>query len=370
MAQDSDAFRLKHPVFFGRLRNWFVLLRREKVDRGYIGRLLIILATSALTLPFRMYESARYGKQVRSVEIEKPPIFIVGHPRSGTTHLHNLMCQDLNMGYVTTLQASAPEMFLGAGSVLRLLLRRVLPGSRVSDRIPLLLDGPQEEEWAVYNMSPHSFFYHLFFPKSGEYYLRYALFRNVSAVTIAEWKKTYLTILQQATLYMKARRLVLKTPMNVGRVDILRELFPEAKFIHIVRNPYDVFVSTKRMYSRLLETTRLQDITERQTVEYILLFYEEMMKKFLRDKTSIPPGNFVSVRFEDVEKDPLSELGRIYDRLRLPGFAEAQPALRTYIAAQSGYRKGGYDLSAEDIDLVNRRWGFAFEAWGYDMLTP
>jgi hypothetical protein len=370
MVQANHGFNLRHSIIFGRLGSWLKLLRREKVSRAYVGRTILLLSTSLLTLPFRMYESLRYRHRVKSVVISEPPIFIIGHPRSGTTHLHNLMCQDKNMGYVTTLQAVAPDFLFVAGKTLKPLLKKLMPSGRAMDQVSVTMDGPQEEEIAVFNLSPHAFLYHLWFPQNAYYYFeRYALFRHVPESVIAEWKDTYMEVMRKATLYMDHKRLVLKSPMNTGHVNLLLDLFPDAKFIHIVRNPYTVFVSTKRMYRRILGVAQLQEISWEEIVDYILLFYKEMMQKFLKDSALVPPGNLVTVKFEDLETDPLSELQRIYAHLNLPRFSETEPTLRAYIASQADYQKGKYDLSNEDIDQVNQHWAFALKEWGYNLIA-
>ena len=49
------------------------------------------------------------------------------------------------------------------------------------------------------------------------------------------------------------------------------------------------------------------------------------MQKLLADKSLIPAGNLVEVRYEDLDKEPLAQLRKIYETLSLPGFAEAEP---------------------------------------------
>ncbi len=56
---------------------------------------------------------------------------------------------------------------------------------------------------------------------------------------------------------------------------------------------------------------------------------------------------------------------RVYGGLSLPGFAEAEPALRAYLASVQGYQKNRYQPNGDVIDKVNRHWGFVFDEWGY-----
>jgi hypothetical protein len=74
----------------------------------------------------------------------------------------------------------------------------------------------------------------------------------------------------------------------------------------------------------------------------------------------------VDVRYEDLVRDPLGELRRIYETLDLGGFARAEPAMRAYVDAQRGYEKNRLDeLSEQDRRDVTARWAFAFRAFGY-----
>jgi hypothetical protein len=152
-------------------------------------------------------------------------------------------------------------------------------------------------------------------------------------------------------------------------VTLLR-LFPEAKFIHIHRNPYEVFLSTRHMHRTVLPRARLQEIVPARVEAHVLEVYERLMRRFLTDRRLIPPGNLVEVRFEDLEAAPLEELRRVYEGLGLPGFAAAEPAFRSYLDSVSGYRKNAYELDRETIEKVNAHWAFAFEAWGYKRRVP
>ena len=187
---------------------------------------------------------------------------------------------------------------------------------------------------------------------------------------LAEWTDTYLTILRKATLRTGGRRLVLKNPANSGRIRTLLELFPDAKFIHIHRNPYDVFLSTRWVYRTILPRSQVQETRQDQVDAYILRFYAQLVQSFLEDKALIPAGNLVEVRFEDLEVAPLDQLRRVYEGLSLPGFAEAEPAFRAYLTSVAGYQKNRYELTDDAITKVNRHWKFAFDEWDYAALEP
>lgn len=104
---------LRHPLSYGSFRNLIrILISYGGVDRQYLFRTIFIVLICFSGIPFRMIERILFGKKIEKLQIEYPPIFIIGHWRSGTTYLHNLMTQDPNFGYVSTQQAWSPEAFL------------------------------------------------------------------------------------------------------------------------------------------------------------------------------------------------------------------------------------------------------------------
>jgi hypothetical protein len=375
MTQDTHAPNTEHPIALGSFRNWLRLLwKSEGIDLAFIPRTLFVSLTTLLTSPLRLCEQVRYGSAIGSTAIHPSPIFIIGHWRTGTTHLHNLICQDRNLGYVSLFQGIAPGFCLVGDKAIKPVLaawaRRTHP-TRIIDNIPLLFDAPQEEEFAVASLSPHSFLHSFTFPRQAPcYFERYALFRDLSESARAEWTEVYLAVLRKASFRTGGKRLVLKNPANSGRIQALLDLFPDAKFIHIYRNPYDVYLSTVWTYRTVVPRSQVQEIDVEQIEAYVLQFYAQLMQKFLVDKAFIPSGNLVEVRFEDLEVAPLAEMRRVYSSLSLPGFAQAEPAMRAYLASIVGYQKNGHKLEDRAIAQVNRHWQFAFDAWGYKRLEP
>jgi len=375
MTQNARISITEHPVALGSFRSWLKLLwESQGIDVRFIPRALFVSLATFLTSPLRLYERMRYDRVLRDVAIHPSPVFIVGHWRTGTTHLHNLMCQDSDLGYVSTFQAIAPGLCLVGEKRIKPVLGRKAQRdhpTRLIDNIPLLFDAPQEEEFAVANLSPYSFIHAFSFPRRApDFFQRYVLLRGLTETALAEWTAIYLTILRKATLSTGGKRLVLKNPANGGRIRTLLNLFPDAKFIDMYRNPYDLFVSTRNVWRTVLPRSQLQGISSDQIEAYVLRFFSQLVQNLLVEKALIPPGHLVEVRFEDLEVAPLAEVRKVYEGLGLPGFAEAEPAFRAYLASVADYQKNAYKLNDEIIAKVNRHWQFAFDEWGYDRLEP
>jgi hypothetical protein len=339
------------------------------VHPRYALRLVLVIATSLCGLPLRLWETVRFGRQISQVRIDQPPVFIIGHWRSGTTHMHNLMSQDPAFGYLSMYQAMVPNCSLVGRRWLKPLLARIVPAKRPMDNMVWPMDAPQEEEIPLAKIMPYSFYSRFLFPRrSRELFATYVLLEGAPPRVVKELKRTYYRLLQVATLHAGGKRLILKNPVNTARVALLLELFPDAKFIHVYRCPYDVFASTVNLYSELLMMTTLQALRIEDAGDTILAVYEAMMRRFFQERSLIPQDNLVDVRFEDLERDPLGELARIYDTLALPGFGAAEPAFRSYVRSQQTYSKNRLILSPEDRARVEQHWAFAFAELGYPRL--
>lgn len=352
---------------FGSFRNILLLTR----DMGgmsvrYVPRGLFVFATSLLTIPLRLYESARYGRAIRKTTISPEPVFVVGHWRSGTTHLHNLLCLDPQLGYVSMYQAIVPDFSLIAERILKPILSRFIPLVRPMDNMVWPLDFPQEEEIPLSKIFPYGYYARLLFPrKVSTFFEKFVLMRGASEDTIVEFRQHYLKVLRKAAFRCSGRRLVLKNPVNTGRIKLLLELFPDAKFVHIHRNPYEVFVSTRHLHKTLLEIIQLDDISPLEIDENILSTYTTMVGKYLEERGLIPAGNLVEVSYRELVDDTLGSLQRIYSALGLPGFEIARPEIERYVNSQKDYKRNEYVLDEETAERVTKKWGFAFAEWGY-----
>jgi hypothetical protein len=338
------------------------------VHPRYLLRLLLIITSSLCSQPLRWWETIQYGQSIAQTRIDLPPIFIIGHWRSGTTHLHNLLTQDATFGYLSMYQAIVPECSLVGQGWLESLLSEIVPEKRPMDNMIWPVHAPQEEEFPLAKMMPHAFYVSFLFPsKMKQLFHRYVLMQGASPQAIAEFKQSYRKMLQIATIHAGGKQLILKNPVNTARIRILLELFPDAKFIHIYRSPYDVFASAQHLHRQLLSITTLQMINPQNAEDTVLTLYEEMMRTYFADRSLIPDQNLVEVRYEDLERDPLNELQRIYQSLHWLGYSEAVPAFQAYLTSQQSYRKNRNTLSPADRKQVEERWGFALQELGYDL---
>jgi hypothetical protein len=345
------------------LGEYLGLLRKHHfaVAPAYWPRAAFMAGMGILNSVFQQYENRAYGKEFARTQI-KPPLFILGHWRSGTSHLYRLLATDAQFAYPNIYQALNPHTFLATEKYSKVLF--MSPKTRMMDNVRLDAGVPFEDEFATCG-TLHSPFLSWVFPRSGEQYNKYLTFRDVSEHEVAEWTAA-LTLFYKKLTWKNDLPLLLKSPPHTSRIRLLLEMFPDARFIHIHRNPYVVFRSTQRQTHVSLRTMGLQHPDAQHVNASIILRYKIMYDAFFEDRSLIPHGRFHEVSFEELEKDPLGQIKRIYDGLEMSGFDAMQPSLRRYLESTADYRKNTYpDLSPSLRAEIAQAWSRSFDEWGY-----
>lgn len=342
-----------------------LLISNDSIALKHYFRILFMNSVSIVGIPFRIFEYMCYNKAIKKTKLSFPPIFIIGHWRSGTTHLHNLLTQDPQFGFVTMLQASFPKSFM-SNTFFSFWMNQFLPETRPMDNMKMGICKPQEDEMALGNLFPYTFYNALYFPKRMmEYYNKYVRFKNVSSKLVKKWKYTYDYLLKTATLNMGGKRLVLKNPVNTARIKILLEMYPEAKFIHIYRNPYIIYLSTRHFYKKAIEIFMFQNVSNELLEENIIKIYKEMMKSYFKEKRLIPSNNLIDVKFENLEDDTIGQLERIYTKLNLQGFDKNKNRFEFYLEQIKSYKKNKFQMDNRILNLIEKNWRFTIDKWNY-----
>lgn len=339
---------------------------RFKINAQYIPRLTYSLTLSTVMLPFYIKELLQFDKQTLQTEITKPPIFIIGHWRSGTTYVHNVLSRDKNLGYFTTFQAYLPSIFLASEKLFKPLVSASIPKKRPMDDVAMDAEYPQEDQYALGAFCPYSYYHGWCFPQNMELYNTYVCMENVPQKTIDAWKGFYRYILKKITLREHGKQLVLKNQDNTGKINILLDMFPDAKFIYLHRNPYDLYFSMMKFMKVAIPRYCIQKPPQIEQVESSMMnLYTKLIQKYLRERDSIPQGNLVEIRYEDFIAHPLHEIQRIYETFSLQGYQDALPAFQTYIRSQKTIKTDRYQINDEVQQKIQRKWEFAFETFGY-----
>ena len=359
--------RLLHPLMGADLGTLMrVLSSNGGISPRCVPHVALAIATSIARLPFTVIEQLRVSQLHKHIEAMPAPIFIVGHWRSGTTFLYEILCQSAQFAYVSPFAVGLPWDFVTITQLFGGLLERSLPEDRFIDSMAVNPDSPQEDEIGLASMQPISFYHGLYFPQRLETNFNAGIFFDgCSQKEINVWKRLMKLFLAKVQAQQTPNRLLIKNPVYTARVAMLRDLFPGAKFIHIYRNPYTVFQSTRNFYWKLFKELALQPFDDASVDELILNSYPRMMRAVATDTVDLPAHQFVELQFEDFEKDPIEHIRSMYHQLELEGFDTAQPRFIAYLESRKRYQKNRYRFSREDIDKVYTHWQPFIDQWGY-----
>jgi omega-hydroxy-beta-dihydromenaquinone-9 sulfotransferase len=349
---------------------WKVLRRnRGRVNWRYLPRLAFLLFLGGANSYIARLERVADGEDIAAAELVAPPIFILGYWRSGTTHLHNILSCDPTFTCPTSYQAMFPHHFVYSQSWGADIFNWFTPGKRPMDNVAIYGATPHEEEMALAGLCGVSPYMLALFPASGDSAYSALDPAKLPPGALAEWQATLRLFLQKLS-FSKGKRIVLKSPPHLGRIPILLEMFPGAKFIHIVRNPYVVYLSAQKLWRSGLAYSHLQKADIRTVEKVILSWYTELYALFERDRGLIPPGSLHELRFEDLERSPGECLEKLYAELGLPGFARFWERAAAYLGNLGGYQKNTYWLTEEDRVKVGQHWAFTFARYGYPLMPP
>ena len=338
------------------------------VDKGYKLKYCVTKTVCRLLSLTGRFENRRFKKWLADKPVDSAPVFILGHWRSGTTFVHNVLSQDKQFGYNTTYQTVFPHLMLFGQPFFKKLATLAMPAKRPTDNMELKVDLPQEEEFALLNMTHCNFYNFWIYPRyTQEYSKKYLLFEDAAPEEIEAFKTTFERLVKISMWNTGGEHFLSKNPPHTGRVKVLLEMFPNAKFIYLMRNPYTVFESTRNFFINTIQPLRLQNISDEEIVENIITVYRDLYYRYQEDKKLIPEGNLIEIKFEDFESDALNMTRKIYDTLSLSGFEQARPAIEEYLNKKKGYKKNKYDYDPATVEIVEKNWDFALKDWGYQL---
>lgn len=295
------------------------------------------------------------------------PIFILGHWRSGTTFLNNLLIQDNQFIYPKIYQVINPFTFhtLNQKYIKQIKSRKI--EARPMDNVkndPFL---PGEEEFALAAITLKSPIVGWAFPKRFEFYEQYLTLENIPANDREIWKNEYNKFLKKIAFDGDAQKqLLLKSPVNTSRIKFLIELYPNAKFINIHRNPIDVFSSTLKLHNTAIKKSNLQGSNNYDKTERIISTYKKVYDSYFKAIDLIPKNNFIDVSFEELEREPIKILKAIYEKLSINGFYENESKFNDYIDSLKDYKKNVHkELNPIVIEKIKTNWQKYYKNWGY-----
>jgi len=276
--------------------------------------LIIIVYLRYLILePFRLGEIITYERKIRKFPLDKI-IFVIGHWRSGTTHLQHLLSLDENHTTSSVYQFLFADNFILTEKWLKPPLNflcRIFKIPYSFQRMPLDLNLPGELESAMCGFcSLHSYAWGHIFPKNSMYWLNKYIF-HPKKNDLEDWLDDYELLIKKFSYASGGKIMIVKSPGDTARILALSKRFPNSRFIHISRNKKEVITSTSYFWEVIQKEISFQKINQEEINQIIDSTYEDLIKKFNDQKHKVH-NRLIEIEFEKLIKNPIEEISKIY----------------------------------------------------------
>ncbi len=324
----------------------------------------IVSVNSVMNTVLRWTLNGWHGERVRDTVIDEHPIFVIGHWRTGTTLLHELLIRDPRFGFPDMQDCFNPHHALLTNHFFKRYAKWMLPDKRPMDNMPFGWERPQEDEFALALLGMPSTYTDFAFPNRPPTHPGALDLSGLTPAQLAKWKRVFVRFLKEVTV-RTGKQLVLKSPPHTARVPVLMELFPDAKFVHIVRDPRVVFPSTVNLWKSMALKHGLQTPTFAGFEEKVLREFRVIYDRLEEARPLFKPGHFAELRYENLVRDPVGELRQVYATLNLEGFDAVRPRIEEYQRQNANYETNKFQLTDEQRAVIEQRWGDVIRRYGY-----
>lgn len=366
-----------HPIrFFTRQLAEHEQFKKENLNWDSFKKISAWYSKLLLVEPFRIYERISRDSQIKEHQLKKPPIFILGHWRSGTSFLQSLLSRDPRRGFLHKYASVFPESFLCSENILKPLIRKITDSFETKKNISQISvswewETPGELDIAMITLfSPYSPHWgHVFPADEFDHYMnKFTYFNTTTQEEEAQWKKTCHHLINKVSIKNNNRQLIIKSPANTARIEQLLDLYPDAKFIYIHRNPYDVFYSNVKMWEVILNNLSFQRISREQMINNIFKTYKKLLNQYLQHRALIPENNLIEIRYEKLIKAPLNILETSYKTLSLEDFDNARSSFEDFLSSQMKSSGSKYNYTSNILERIETEWYFSLKEWPYESL--
>lgn len=360
---------LVFPMWTGvRLVPWLRRLAANgfRVSPSRLPRAAAITAASAVGELLAFIQWATWGRGLAESRIEADPIVILGHWRSGTTLLHELLACDPRLCPPTTAQCACPTHFVLSEQFAQDWLGFLLPEQRPMDAMRMGYDRPQEDELALCNLGQPSPWWIVAFPNESPPDPQYTDLETVTAAERQRWVRAWTDFLRHIQFEHRGR-LVLKNPLHTYRVPLIRDVFPQAELIHIVRDPYDLVPSCLHFWRRMFDQYGLQRATCEQLESQVLDSIRAMDERLTATWGAIPERQRLLVRYEALVADPIAAMQMIYGHFGWPVDDATYAGWESYLDAQRDYQRNSHAIDERLRRRITERLAEVLTRYGYPL---
>lgn len=335
---------------------------------GPIGRLAVQQrALRLLTARLLVEDLVRRRPEILAIELPAP-IIVIGLPRSGTTHLVNLIAADERLRSLPYWESLEPCPLPGDGPDRDGIDPRITRCRRDYEAemqmVPLLRAMHEryptaiEEEIELQDLDFSSY--------TLEWYARVAAWRDFYFTLDQREHYAYTRkVLQVLTWFRGPNTWVLKSPQHLEQIPALLATFPDATFAITHRDPVSVLQSAVTMLA-YGDRMRRDAIEPEQLAAYWLDRVDRLLRACVRDRDLLPADRSIDVLFHEFMADDVGMVERIYARNDRALTPDARAQLDAFMAANPRGKHGrlAYDLHGDfglDPDAVRDRFAYYFD---------
>ncbi|QRY49369.1 sulfotransferase family protein [Mycolicibacterium septicum] len=287
--------------------------------------------------------------EIEDIEIERP-IIICGLPRTGTTHLHNLLAADPALRYLPYWESLEPVPGPGEDTPAPRRDRCAAAVDLMNTSLPefrrmhdMTVEHAHEEIQLLANDISGMLFETTYYVPSFTAHYK----AHDQAPSYAYVKRS----LQAMQWLRGGTRWVLKSPQHLEQFPTLAATFPDATFIVTHRDPVDVTLSMMTMICYAMRMAVAQPDVAKMT-EHWLKRIDDLLAGCIRDRDALPAGQSIDVRFDDFMADERGTLAGIYRLADQPFGDDVRAAMTDFLTEHPRGRYGGviYDAATLQLD--------------------
>jgi len=344
-------------------------------DEGLVGiarlnlrNILLKHATSRLLIQ----DQFRKHPDIHAIRIEKP-IIVAGLPRSGTTHLLNLMASDSRLRALPLWESYEPVPMPGEG----LLADGTDPRYQRCAQAWEAMQQVTPFVAAMHPMNPDHIHeeLELMGPNFGSYNYEWLChsprWRDAYYAEDQTYQYEYMRDVLKLLLWQQRHsdrptRWVLKCPQHLEQLPVLRKVFPDATIAITHRDPVAVIQSAVTMLAYGQRMSRRQVMTG-ELLAYWTDRVERLLRTCVRDRAALPAAQSIDVPFHELIKDDVGWVEKIYTKAGLKLTDRARAELSGFVEDhREDYGRVVYDLKGQfgvDPDALRERFDFYYQAF-------
>jgi len=335
----------------------FMVFKNRGVQLSKVPVFSFFLVRFILLEPLRLTELLLFERKIHRFQLKEDPIFIIGHWRSGTTHLQHLMSIDDKYTTTSVFHFLFPDTFILCEKWLKKPLNKLCKLLKIPysfQRVPMDLDLPGELESAMCALgSPYSYTWGHMFPKNYSYWMN-RLITIKDKKDVNGWLRDYEYLIKKFSYASGGKRMIVKSPGDTARIHELVQRFPNAQFIYIERDPIEVYNSSIYFWKVITREISFQKLNDEQIQRYVLETYLQVMSIYKEKRTTLKEEQLVEIKFEDLTNHPLDTISSIYNKFKLGEVPEDD--VNKLFIKKDKTQKTIYSNTTEELNKIKEAW--------------